>query len=53
LSNLPVILIEVVLVFGGVLAFGIWQLRALKKQMKPKDQAAKPDNGQTGGNSKT
>jgi hypothetical protein len=43
LSNLPIILIEVVLIFGGVLAFGIWQLRALKKQMKPKDQ--KPDNG--------
>jgi hypothetical protein len=53
LSNLPVILIEVVLVFGGVLAFGIWQLRALKKQMKPKDRAAKPDSGETGGNSKT
>ena len=50
MSNLPVILIEVVLIFGGVLAFGIWQLRALKKQMKPKDQ--KPDNGQNNGNSK-
>jgi hypothetical protein len=53
LSNLPVILIEVVLIFGGVLAFGIWQLRALKKQMKPKDRTSKPDNGQSGGNSKT
>jgi hypothetical protein len=53
LSNLPVILIEVVLIFGGVLAFGIWQLRALKKQMKPKDRAAKAANGETGGNSKT
>ena len=40
MSNLPIILIEVILVFGGVLAFGIWQLRALKKQMKPKGEPA-------------
>jgi predicted negative regulator of RcsB-dependent stress response len=31
-QNLPVILIEVVLIFGGVLAFGWWQLRDLAKQ---------------------
>ena len=31
-QNLPVILIEVVLIFGGVLAFGWWQLRDLKKE---------------------
>jgi hypothetical protein len=37
MSNFPVILIEVILVFGGVLAFGIWQLRALKKQETPPD----------------
>ena len=30
-QNLPVILIEVVLIFGGVLAFGWWQLRDIKK----------------------
>lgn len=30
-QNLPVILIEVLLIFGGVLAFGWWQLRDLKK----------------------
>jgi len=35
LSNLPIILIEVVLIFGGVLAFGIWQLRSLKNAEKP------------------
>ena len=52
MSNLPIIPIEVVLIFGGVLAFGIWQLRALKKQMKPKDRAAKPNNGQNGGDSR-
>lgn len=31
-QDLPVILIEVVLIFGGVLAFGWWQLRDLKKE---------------------
>jgi predicted negative regulator of RcsB-dependent stress response len=30
-THLPLILIEVVLVFGGVLAFGWWQLRDVKK----------------------
>jgi predicted negative regulator of RcsB-dependent stress response len=33
-QNLPVILIEVVLIFGGVLAFGWWQLRDLKKEQQ-------------------
>lgn len=30
-GNLPLILIELVLVFGGVLAFGWWQLRDVRK----------------------
>lgn len=30
----PIILIEVVLVFGGVLLFAWWQLRDLKKERK-------------------
>lgn len=30
-EHLPLILVEVVLVFGGVLAFGWWQLRDVKK----------------------
>jgi hypothetical protein len=33
----PVILIEVVLVFGGVLLFAWWQLRDLRKE-REKDQ---------------
>ncbi len=30
-SNLPIVLIEAVLIFGGVLAFGWWQLRSLAR----------------------
>ena len=32
---LPLILIEVVLVFGGLLAFGWWQLRDVRKAREP------------------
>ena len=45
MSNFPIILIEVILVFGGVLAFGIWQLRALKKQETPPDGSDRQKNG--------
>ena len=38
-QNLPVILIEVVLIFGGVLAFGWWQLRDLKKEREKTERA--------------
>jgi hypothetical protein len=30
-SHFPIILIEVIMVFGGVLLFAWWQLRELKK----------------------
>ena len=39
----PVILIEVVLVFGGVLLFAWWQLRDLKKE-REKDQKKQVQN---------
>ena len=39
----PVILIQVVLVFGGVLLFAWWQLRNLKKERK-KDQKKQAQN---------
>ena len=29
-AHLPIVLIEVVLIFGGVLAFGWWQLRSIR-----------------------
>jgi len=49
-SNLPVILIDVVLVFGGVMAFGWWQLRSVARdrreaaaRRKRAEGAARPD----------
>lgn len=43
MNNLPVILIEVVLIFGSVLVFSIWQLRAIKKpKPPPKSEAGSP-----------
>jgi hypothetical protein len=39
----PVILLEVVLVFGGVLLFAWWQLRDLKRE-REKDQKKKEKN---------
>ncbi len=30
----PIVLIEVVLVFGGVLAFGWWQLRSIERDRR-------------------
>ncbi len=38
-QNLPVILLEVVLIFGGVLAFGWWQLRDLSKERRRREAA--------------
>jgi hypothetical protein len=33
-EHLPVILIELVLVFGGVLLFGWWQLRSVSRDQR-------------------
>ena len=33
-SHLPIIVIELVLVFGGVLLFGWWQLRSVKRDQQ-------------------
>ncbi len=43
----PIILIEVVLVFGGVLLFAWWQLRDLRKE-REKDQKNKVQDEQQG-----
>ncbi|BEI37087.1 hypothetical protein [Polynucleobacter sp. HIN7] len=39
----PIILIEVILVFGGVLLFACWQLRDLKKE-REKDQKKREED---------
>jgi hypothetical protein len=39
----PIILLEVVLIFGGVLLFAWWQLRDLKKE-RERDQQKKAHN---------
>ncbi len=41
-ADLPVILIEVVLIFGGTLAFGWWQLRSVRRDREraAQDRAA-------------
>jgi hypothetical protein len=39
MDHLPLIVIEVVLVFGGVLAFGWWQLRDLARERKKREDA--------------
>lgn len=41
-QNLPVILVEVVLIFGGVLAFAWWQLRDLSRE-RQRREAVEPD----------
>jgi hypothetical protein len=38
-SHLPLIVVEVVLVFGGVLAFAWWQLRDLARERRKREQA--------------
>jgi hypothetical protein len=40
----PIILIEVVLVFGGVLLFAWWQLRDLRKEREKKQEKDREQN---------
>lgn len=44
-SHLPLIVIEVVLVFGGALAFAWWQLRDLKRERKKREDAKRREVG--------
>lgn len=38
-AHLPIIVIEVVLVFGGVLLFAAWQFRDLARERRKREQA--------------
>jgi hypothetical protein len=40
----PIILIEVVLVFGGVVLFAWWQLRDLRKEREKRQEKAQEQN---------
>lgn len=42
-SNLPIVLIEVLLIFGGVLAFGWWQLRSIEHDRREAAQRRKAE----------
>jgi hypothetical protein len=42
-----VILIEVVLVFGGALAFGWWQLRDLERERRKRESARRAAQAET------
>lgn len=37
-ENLPLIVIEIVLVFGGALAFAWWQFRELDRERKKREE---------------
>ncbi len=39
MNHLPLIVIEVVLVFGGVVAFAWWQFRDLARERKKREDA--------------
>ena len=39
MNHLPLILVEVVLVFGGAMAFAWWQFRDLARERKKREDA--------------
>lgn len=41
MDHLPFILVEVVLVFGGAMAFAWWQFRDLKREREKRERARK------------
>ncbi len=41
MTHLPLILVEVVLVFGGAVAFAWWQFRDLARERKKREDAEK------------
>lgn len=43
MSDLPIVLIEVILVLGSVLAFGFWQLWSLRREERDQDADAESE----------
>jgi hypothetical protein len=48
-NHWPLILIEVVLVFGGALAFGWWQFRDLARERKKREAQREAQRGSSNG----
>jgi len=44
-DHLPLIVVEVVMIFGGALAFGWWQLRDLKRERELREQREQREPG--------
>lgn len=44
-DHLPLIVVEIVLVFGGAVAFAWWQLRDLKRERRKREQAQRTGGG--------
>ena len=45
MQHLPLIVVEIVLVLGGALAFAWWQLRDLKREREKREAAKKKEGG--------
>jgi len=43
MNHWPLIVVEVLLVFGGALAFAWWQFRDLARERKKRQDALKPE----------
>jgi hypothetical protein len=44
-NHLPLILVEVLLVFGGAVAFAWWQFRDLKREREKREAAKRQQQG--------
>jgi hypothetical protein len=45
MTHLPLILVEVVLVFGGAVAFAWWQFRDLKREREKRERKQREASG--------
>jgi hypothetical protein len=48
-EHLPLIVVEIVLVFGGALAFAWWQFRDLDRERKKREDKERREDGEVEG----